>query len=802
MQRKLLITCLFIIMGIGVFAQDTGAELFDKNWSFFRGGAQGAEIARFDDSKWRKIDLPHDWGIEDLPGAKSPFNPSAISQVSGGFTTGGTGWYRKQFTIPADQKGKRIIIQFDGVYMNATVFINGKNIAQHPYGYTSFSYDLTDMINFGGNNVIAVEVKNEGQNSRWYSGSGIYRHVWLKIADPVHIAQWGNFITTQEVSAASAKVNIKTKVLNEGDKDVKVKYVNHIVNKENKEVAIDLKEETVKAGSSYLFDQTTTVNKPVLWSCETPELYTAVTEIYYDGKLVEQMKTDFGIRKISFDVTNGFMLNGKTVKLKGGCFHNDNGPLGSKAYDRAEERKVELLKASGYNAIRCSHNPPSPAFLDACDRLGMLVMDEAFDCWREGKNAYDYHLYFDKWWQKDVESMVTRDRNHPSVIMWSVGNEIPERATPEGIKTAKMLAGYIKDLDNTRPVTSAVNDLKPDKDPYFAALDVGGYNYAVGGDSGRKDVYGEDHARVPERIMVGTESYPVEAFGSWMAVVDHPYVIGDFVWTAWDYIGEASIGWLGYEQENSFYPWNLAYCGDIDICGWKRPQSYYRDALWKSDQLSIFVTPPKPSFATNPHIEPWSKWNWLDAVADWNWKGYENKPIQVSAYSSCGEVELFLNGKSLGKKETNRSTKFIATWDVPYQAGKLEAIGYDDGKKVNQAVLNIASAPVAIKLSADRTQLKGDNQDLSYITVELVDKGGNINPRAENLLHFKVSGPAIIAGVGNADPMGTESYQLPQRKGWRGKCMVILKTTVKPGPITLTARADGITPKTITLQSI
>jgi beta-galactosidase len=305
--------------------------------------------------------------------------------------------------------------------------------------------------------------------------------------------------------------------------------------------------------------------------------------------------------------------------------------------------------------------------------------------------------------------------------------------------------------------------------------------------------------------MVGTESYPLEAFGSWMTVVDHPYVIGDFVWTAWDYIGEASIGWLGYEQETSFYPWNLAYCGDIDICGWKRPQSYYRDALWKPDQLSIFVTPPKPSFATNPHIEPWSKWNWLDAVADWNWKGYENKPIQVSAYSSCGEVELFLNGKSLGKKETNRSTKFMATWDVPYQNGKLEAIGYDDGKKVNQAVLNTASAPVAIKLTADRTQLKGDNQDLSYITVELVDKSGNINPRAENLMHFKVSGPAVIAGVGNANPMSTESYQLPQRKAWRGKCLVILKTTgnsiPKPEQIILTVSADGIQPKNITLQS-
>jgi beta-galactosidase len=801
MLKRLLMIWLFAAIGGRVCAQQTGTQLFDDGWHFFRGGAQGAENPKFDDSKWRKIDLPHDWSIEDLPGTKSPFSQTAISQVSGGFTTGGTGRYRKQFTIPADQKGKRIIIQFDGVYMNATVFVNGHNIGQHPYGYTSFWYDLTDYINFGGNNVIAVEVKNEGQNSRWYSGSGIYRHVWLITEEPVHIAQWGSYITTPEVSPASAKVHVRTMVLNEGSTDARVQLVCMIYDKDGNQLADDIKKDTIKAGGPYLFDQTITVDNPQLWSCESPVLYKVKYELRFNGRIGERTTADFGIRKISFDVNNGFMLNGKTIKLKGGCFHNDNGPLGSKAYDRAEERKVELLKASGYNAIRCSHNPPSSAFLDACDRLGMLVMDEAFDCWRYGKNAYDYHLYFDQWWQKDVESMVTRDRNHPSVIMWSIGNEIPERATPEGVNTAKTLVAYIKSLDNTRPVTSAVNDLKPDKDPYFSTLDVGGYNYAVGGDSGRKDVYGEDHARAPDRIMVGTESYPLEAFGSWMAVEDHPYVIGDFVWTAWDYIGEASIGWLGYWQESSFYPWNLAYCGDIDICGWKRPQSYYRDALWKPDQLSIFVTPPKPSFATNPHIESWSKWNWLDAVADWNWNGYENKPVAVNIYSSCAEVELFLNGKSLGKKETNRSTKFIATWDVPYKPGKLEAIGYDGGKQVNQAVLNTASAPVSIKLTADNTSLKANNQDLSYITVELRDKHGILNPRAENLLHFKINGAATIAGVGNANPRSLESFQLLQRKAWRGTCLVILKTTGKPGIITLTVSADGIPAKTITLQS-
>ena len=410
MLKRIAFTCFLLSLAIRLFGQNAGTELFDNDWTFFRGGAQGAEQPSFNDAKWRKIDLPHDYSIEDLPGTSSPFNTGAISQVGGGFTTAGTAWYRKQFTIPAAQKGKRIIIQFDGVYMNPTVFINGHNIGQHPYGYTSFWFDITDMIKFGIKNLLAVEVKNEGQNSRWYSGSGIYRHVWLRIADPVHIAQWGTNVTTPEISISSAKVNIKTKVLNESDKEVSVKCINHIIGKNNKELNVNLKEQSIKPGATYEFNNNGMVNNPVLWSCENPELYAVVTEIYYNGKLADEQRTNIGIRKISFDAENGFMLNGKSVKLKGGCFHNDNGPLGSKAYDRAEERKVELLKASGFNAIRCSHNPPSPAFLDACDRLGMLVMDEAFDCWKYGKNPYDYHLYFNDWWKKDIESMVNMYR--------------------------------------------------------------------------------------------------------------------------------------------------------------------------------------------------------------------------------------------------------------------------------------------------------------------------------------------------------------------------------------------------------
>jgi beta-galactosidase len=775
-------------------ASQGGVALFDWDWRFHRGGAQGAEAPDFDDSGWRRLDLPHDWSIEDLPGGRSPFDNEAISQVSGGFTTGGTGWYRKAFSVPNEDKGKRVLIQFDGVYMNADVWLNGQLLGSHPYGYTSFWFDLTDKIKFGGANLLAVKVKNEGENSRWYSGSGIYRHVWLKTLEPVHVAQWGTYITTPEVGASSARVNAKTRVLNEGDQPARVGLVTRVLDSAGAEVAKAESNHTVEPKAAHEFSQDATLKSPALWSPDAPALYTAVSEVYRDGRLTDRAETKFGVRSISFDAVAGFLLNGRPLKLKGGCLHHDNGPLGARAFDRAEERRVELLKAAGYNALRLAHNPPSPAFLAACDRLGMMVIDEAFDMWREGKNPHDYHLFFDDWWQRDTESMVLCDRNHPSVVMWSIGNEIPNRASPEVVKTAKALADYVRKLDPTRPVTSAVNDMGEDKDPYFATLDVAGYNYM-------KDKYEADHARVPRRVMVATESFPLEAFDYWMGVVDHPYVVGDFVWTAFDYIGEASIGWRGYWQEHNFYPWTLAYCGDIDICGWKRPQSFYRDALWKKDQVSVFVKPPRPSFEPNPKRQSWSKWHWLDAVDDWSWKGYENKPLEVSVYSSCDEAELFLNGRSLGRRPTNRSTRFMATWQVPYQAGVLKAVGYDAGRQVGSAELRTAEAPARIRLSADRTRIAADGQDLSYVTVELVDARGVRNPKAENLVRVAVEGPASIVAVGNANPVSTESYQQPRRRAWRGRCLVVVKSDRRAGRINVRATAEGLAPATLVINS-
>ena len=797
------IAILFILINLNAAAQ-TGINreiLFDSGWKFHKGGAQGAESPSFDDSAWRKVDLPHDWSIEDLPGTGSPFNKDAISQVSGGFTTGGTGWYRKSFSVQPQSQNRRYIILFEGVYMNSEVWINDEYLGDHPYGYTSFWFDISDKIKEGKSNLLAVKVKNEGENSRWYSGSGIYRHVWLLSLPSVYFKPWGINITSKITDEKNAGVNVSAVITNSSDKTADFSLVTSIFDWNG---ALIKKTETgfsLEPGKSADEKQDLNIVDPLLWSTDSPSMYKAVSELVESGVVTDRVETSFGIRSISFDAVNGFRLNNKPLKLKGGCVHNDNGIIGSRAYDRAEERRVELLKSAGFNAIRSAHNPPSPAFLDACDRNGMLVIDESFDMWNEGKNPSDYHLYFNDWWKKDIESMIMRDRNHPSVIMWSIGNEIPDRENPMVISIAKSLGDYVRSLDPGRPVTSAVNNLSSKQDPFFATLDVAGYNYASGGDHNQENIYEADHVRLPGRIMVGTESYPLEAFSSWMDVLDHPYVTGDFVWTSFDYIGEASIGWRGYYQKQDFFPWNLAFCGDLDICGWKRPQSYYRDALWSKNKLSIWVKPPSPSFELNPQRESWSKWHWIDALADWTWPGNEGKLTEITVYSSCPEVELFLNGKSLGKKITDRSTKFMGIWDIPYQPGTLKAVGTDGHKKVAEAELVTASQAESIKLSADRQIINANGEDLSYVTIELNDKAGNLDPKAVNLLKFDIDGQGTIIGSGNGNPVSTESFQKMERQVWRGKCLLVIKSGTVAGKIKLKVTSPGLQSGMLEIES-
>jgi beta-galactosidase len=768
-------------------------SLFDFDWRFHRGGWQGAEMPETDVSAWRKTDLPHDWSIEDIPGSASPFSPVAPGQVSTGFTVGGTGWYRKNFSLPARFRGKKVSILFEGVYMNADVWLNGVHLGGNPYGYTSFWFDLTPHLKFDEENIIAVQVKNEGQTSRWYSGSGIYRHVWLRVAEAIHPATWGTFVTTPVVGAASAQVSVRTKVLNESNGNSPVTLRTIILDAQHREVGQSVSTQDMAAQTQHEFSQTVVVSNPRLWSPDTPVLYKAVTILAAAGQPGVADTTYFGIRTISFDSENGFRLNGRPMKLKGGCVHHDNGPLGARAYDRAEERRVELLKASGYNAVRCAHNPPSPAFLQACDRLGMLVINEAFDVWLHPNNPHDYHLYFKDWWKRDIESMVARDRNHPSIIMWSIGNEIKGMDSPEVVAVAQQLAGLVRRLDPTRPVTAAVNNVTDLKDSFFDALDVAGYNYA-------RHRYQPDGQRKPGRVMYSSESYPLEAFEYWMDALKHPWVAGDFVWTAFDYLGEASIGWRGYMQEQNFFPWNVAFCGDIDICGWKRPQSHYRDALWSNHALSLFVAPPTPSFPVNPKREDWSIWHWHDVTDDWTWPQHAHQPLDVVVYSSCDYVELFLNGKSLGKKPTGPSDRFMATWTIPFRPGELKAVGFRGRKPVAQSALQTAGPAAKIELRADRRLLRADGQDLSFITVELADEKGVRNPKAEDLIRFEVSGPGQIVAVANANPMSVESFQQPYRKAWRGRAMVIVKAGSSAGEIKLRAAVAGLPPSEILIN--
>jgi beta-galactosidase len=796
MKRK----CILCAIGAAipwalVFSQirSPRTDLFDDGWRFHRGGALGAEMEQFDDSAWREVDLPHDWSIEDIPGTSSPFDSNAVNQVSGGFTVGGTGWYRKSFALSEADSAQRFTLYFEGSYMLTTVWVNGQAVGKHFYGYTSFGMDITSHLHFGKDNTVAVKVINEGENSRWYSGSGLYRHVWLMKTHPIHVPLWGIAVTTPQATPDHARVSVKTLVKNGSPKDENLTLKTILLDSEGREAGAVETNRFSSAKATVEFNQTIQVPSPRLWCVEKPHLYSLITEIIQNQARLDRVVTPVGIRSLSFSSNLGFLLNGKPVKLKGGCVHHDNGPLGARAFDRAEERRVELLKSSGFNAIRCAHNPPSPAFLDACDRLGMLVVDEAFDMWTDEKNPYDYHLFFGSHWREDLEGMILRDRNHPSVVVWSIGNEIMDVDKPGTVAIGRELASTIRRLDPSRPVTLAVNQIGENKDPVFDAVDIAGYNYGLRS-------YVPDHRRKPGRVIVSTESYPLESFEYWMGAVDHPWVIGDFVWTAFDYIGEASIGWRGYIQKADFFPWNLAYCGDIDVCGWKRPQSFYRDALWKPDQISLFVKPPVPTFEFNPEKEYWSIWNWSDVVADWNWEGCENAPLGVEVYSSCDEVELTLNGQSLGRKPTNRSTKYMAEWKVPYQPGTLKAVGTKSGKPRRSAEIQTAGPPAQIRLSADRTVLKPDHQDLGYVTLEVLDNQGRRCPKAENTVRFEVTGPATIAAVGNGDPTSLESYQRPHRKTWQGRCLVVLRAGSSTGTAVLTVSSEGIPPATIRIE--
>src|SRR5438477_1333127 len=729
--------------------------LFDPSWKFFRGDVSNGEKQNMNDADWRTVELPHDWSIEDLPGQSDsvigPFTTRSVGSTSTGYVVGGTAWYRKHFKLN-NIAGKKISIYFDGVYMNSDVWINEHHLGTHPYGYTPFYYDLTSYLRENGENILTVRVRNEGRNSRWYSGSGIYRHVWLTITNSVHVGQWGVCVTTPAVSATSATVSVKTNVLNDKN-SLGLKLRTKILDENNKMVAENtIQIENVKNRSTLhegWATQDLKISQPSLWSPESPYLYRAVTDIIEDNKTIDQVVTNFGVRTIEFSAEKGFLLNGKNVELRGGCMHHDNGPLGAATIDRAEERRVELLKSYGFNAVRTSHNPPSQQFLDACDRLGILVLDEAFDHWEREKNPQDYHLYFDTSWKKDIDAMVLRDRNHPSVIFWSIGNEINERADAPGLAIARELTAEVKRVDNTRPITEAICSFW-DHPGYkwdttaaaFALLDIGGYNY-------QWKQYEPDHEKFPKRIMMGTESVPLEAFDNWKLVEQQPYVIGDFVWTAMDYLGETGIGHTKPDSASSYqlqtFPWFNAWCGDIDLTGGKKPQLYYRDIVWRTSLMHMLVHTPVPA----GHKEAASYRGWPDEIPYYHFPGQEGKPVQVHAYTRYPRVRLELNGKVIDEKVVSPQD-LTAIFEINYQPGSLKAIAIDNGKAVDTVELQTAGTPARIHLAADRSHIKASRNDLAYVTAEIIDASGRLVPDAIIPLHFTIMGNGEIAATASA----------------------------------------------------
>lgn len=796
-------------------------QLFDDNWRFYRGDIEGAERPEFKDASWRTLELPHDWSIEDLParahsGASEalwmaegvparvgPFDRQlSPGQASTGYVLGGTGWYRKSFSIANLPTDRRFEIRFDGVYMDSDVWINGEHLGNHPYGYTSFAYDLTPHLHHEGQNLIAVRVRNEGRNSRWYSGSGIYRHVWLTITGDVRVPLWGVQVSTPDVSTQSATVKVTTRVENRSNQSQNPTLRVRILGPHGEEVAKQDAPQEVGEGSTESVDQTFKLANPVLWSHDSPNLYRANAEVLSGGQIVDVCSTTFGIRKIEVDAERGLRINEVPVKMKGACLHHDNGVLGAACIDRAEERRVELMKANGFNAIRTSHNPPSPAFLDACDRLGVLVIDEAFDMWEEPKNPQDYHRFFDEWWERDLSSMVIRDRNHPSVIFWSIGNEIHERAEPKGVEIAQKLVQTVKQLDSSRPVTMAVcwfwdypgRDWKQVQ-PAFTHLDVGGYNYEW-------KQYEPDHEQFPQRIMMGTESFPLEASENWQAVQKYPYVIGDFVWTGMDYLGEAGLGHVVLEGDpdafNAGYPWFNAFCGDIDFIGGKKPQSYFRDVVWGRSVLEMAVLRPLPA----GRKEKISKWGWSDELHSWTWPGFERQELKVRLYSSADQVRLLLNGKEIGTKPVSADTKLTAEFDVPYAAGELRAIALQGGKEVETRILRSAGPPAKLRLVADRQKIRPDRNDLAYVTVEVLDAAGNLAPDAMVLVRFSLEGAGKLIAVGSADPRNVASFRQPQHRTFQGKCLAILQPGGTRGPMILRASAEGLASATVRIDAV
>ena len=844
------ISCLllFLVLGGCTSAErvtDNRRQDFTADWTFHLGDDSAASRPDYDDTAWRILHLPHDWAIE---GEFSRDNPSG---TGGGALPGGIGWYRKTFTVDKADEGKRLYIDFDGVYMNSEVFINGHSLGLRPYGYVSFSYDLTPHIKWGGKNVVAVRVDNAEQpNSRWYSGCGIYRNVWLTKLNPVHIAQWGTFITAEDVSKNSARLNIRTKIqydaaaqLQDSVKQADGTYVvfdseivsladvvlqSRLMDAEGNVVGEVASELQVIPTCLNEVEQEIVVKNPNLWSVNTPYIY-KVNSILIDkttGKVLDNYCTNTGIRTFRFDVQKGFILNGERLKINGVCMHHDLGCLGAAVNIRAIERQLEILQEMGCNGIRCSHNPPSPELLDLCDRMGFIVMDETFDMWRKRKTAHDYSRYFNEWHERDLTDLILRDRNHPSVFIWSIGNEVLEQWSDAKADTltleqanlilnfghdqsmlakegemsvnsllTKKLADMVKALDSTRPVTAGCNEPNPNNHLFRSGvLDLIGFNYHDDWFAGVPEKFPgkpfivaesvsalmtRGYYRMPsDETVICPERWDKPYFddsfscssydnchvpwgnsheGTMRHVKNNDFISGQYVWTGFDYLGEPTpYGW----------PARSSYFGIVDLAGFPKDVYYLYQSEWHPEKKVLHLFP---------------HWNWTPGQDIDMWAYYNN----------ADEVELFVNGESQGVR-TKGKDDFHVVWRVKYEPGVVKVVSRKDGKAVLEKEIHTAGEPAQIRLTADRNEIKSDGRDLSFVTVEVLDKDGNLCPNADNQIMFDVQGAGFIAGVDNGSPVSMEKFKADHRKAFYGKCLVVVQSDGKSGGIKLTATSEGL----------
>jgi beta-galactosidase len=789
----------FVFLSFNAFSQSSTRKSFNGDWQFHLGDVNDSK-AQDENYNWRKLNLPHDWSIE------LPFDSTSPTGNGGGALRGGIGWYKKTFSLPESINGKKVFIDFDGVYMNSAVYINNKLLGIRPNGYISFRYDVTPYLKFGNvKNILLVKVNNDKQpNSRWYSGSGIYRNVWVTVCDPVHIAQWGTYVTTQEVTKEKATVKLQTSVANESNVSKNFTLINSVYNAGGKIVKETKSLKTIAANSVLNIDEQFQMIHPQLWSVENPYLYKIVSKIIFNGKLSDEYTTPLGLRSFHFDAQNGFSLNGKSMKIRGVCEHHDLGCLGTALNITALRRQLRMLKEMGVNAIRTSHNPPAPEFLELSDKMGFIIMDETFDMWKKEKNPYDYHLYWDEWHKKDLEDQILRDRNHPSVFIWSVGNEIPQQrgsnSDTSGKAILRELYSIVKKLDN-RPVVTA-NDFVDSKNQLLQtdAYDIIGYNYhhrnwdsaqlmwgnkpfiATESTSalqtrGSYDMLSDSIRRWPysweNAFKEGNADLTCSAYDNCSApwgstheeslkiMEKRPHVSGMFIWTGFDYIGEPTP-----------YPWpaRSSYFGIIDLAGFPKDAFYLYQSIWTN----------KPVLHLFPH------WNWQLGQTIDMWAYYNN----------ADEVELFINGKSQGiKKKTGDDLHVM--WRVLYEPGTVKVVSRKKGKIVLTKEIKTAGDPYKIILSIDTNELVANSDGLAFVIAKIVDKDGNFVPYANNSISFSVDGGASFVATDNGHQTDLSSFQSTQKKAWNGLCLAVIKAGNKKGNGIIKATSEGLQSSTV-----